>query len=131
MPTASATTTSQRTMSISSNSKRNVLKKVLKEEHEFFVQELKHAVEQRITHAVVAAADAGAYVEAGNQLLRLELIGLGDVLAGQPDPGQRDRLRFVLVVDVGDGLAGDFVAGQLALVHAGHVAGQADVDIEF
>src|SRR5205823_681366 len=77
-----------------------------KEEPHLLVQELPDAVEQRVAHRVVAAADARVDLGAGDEQLGRQAVALGDVGAVHADPGHHHRLGLVVRVLVRVGLRG-------------------------
>src|SRR5262249_27846283 len=92
---------------------------ISEEEHDLFVDKFPDAVEQRVAHAVVAAADLGVNLGAAHQQTGLQLrlfrqtVVVGNVVTGQADVSEDNRFGLVVFVLVWVGAAGDVL--ELAL----------------
>src|SRR2546427_13289007 len=98
----------------------------LEEEDDFFVDEFPDAVEERITHRMVAAANLGDHLGSGDQknLFLSEGLGRVDSLTINAHVSQDDRLGFIVVVAIGRRLSANASASQLGLEGAGRRAAQ-------
>src|ERR1043166_2675900 len=84
----------------------------IREDH-LLVREFVDAIEERVAHGAVAAADAGVHFAAAQQETRRDALIGWDVVAVDASPGKHHRLGLVVVVLLHVGLVGNLVFVQL------------------